>query len=86
MATWDIGMSHIVDVDGQLFAIDADAIDAATLLVRANCSPDCQLSLVRAGERFALKPRGLIRLYRDEVLFFETSAAFAYGTPERLAA
>ncbi len=86
MATWDIGMSHIVDVDGQLLAIDADVIDVATLLMKANCSPHLQLSLVRAGERFAVKPRSLIRLCRDEVLFFETSAAFAYSTPDRMAA
>ena len=32
MAYWDIGYRHIVDVDGQLLATDADVIDAASLL------------------------------------------------------
>jgi len=73
MAFWDIGFRHIVDVDGQLLAIDADLIDPATLLAKANRSAERQLWLVRAGERLLLQARQLIRLPQDEVLFFETS-------------
>ncbi len=79
MALWDIGFRHIVDVDGQLLAIDADMIDPATLLSKANCSPERQLWLVRAGERILLRARQLIRLPNDEVLFFETSLGAAPG-------
>lgn len=86
MARWDIGMSHIVDVDGQLLAIDAEVIDATALLARANCPLDRQLLMVRAGERYSVQPGRLIRLARDEVLFFESSPAFSYALPERLAA
>ncbi|MFA5990318.1 MAG: hypothetical protein WC803_12035 [Sphingomonas sp.] len=75
MAFWDIGFRHIVDVDGQLLAIDADLIDAATLLAKANRSTGLQVWLVRAGERFALQARQMIRLPQDEVLFFETSVS-----------
>lgn len=75
MAFWDIGFRHIVDVDGQLLAIDADLIDPATLLAKANRSTDRQLWLVRAGERLALQARQMIRLPQDEVLFFETSVS-----------
>lgn len=73
MAFWDIGFRHVVDVDGQLLAIDADIIDPGTLLAKANRSPERQLWLVRAGERLLLQARQLIRLPQDEVLFFETS-------------
>lgn len=73
MEFWDIGFRHIVDVDGQLLAIDADLIDPATLLAKANRSAERQLWLVRAGERLLLQARQLIRLPQDEVLFFETS-------------
>jgi hypothetical protein len=62
MAVWDLGFRHIVDVDGQLLAIDADLVDPATLLGRANRPADSQLWLVRAGERVPLRPRELIRL------------------------
>lgn len=73
MAFWDIAFRHIVDVDGQLLAIDADLIDPATLLAKANRSAERQLWLVRAGERLLLQAHQLIRLPQDEVLFFETS-------------
>lgn len=74
MGTWDIGMRHVVDVDGQLLAIDAEVIDAASLLAKANRPLDRQLSVVRRGERFAIHPKSLICLHQDEVLFFESSA------------
>lgn len=72
MAYWDIGFRHIVDVDGQLLAIDAEVIDTASLLAKANRPADRPLWLVRAGERFLVQARQLVRLSRDEVLFFET--------------
>lgn len=74
MAYWDLGMNHIVDVDGQLLAIDAEVIDTTSLLAKANRPTDRQIWLVRAGERQPLQARQLVRLDRDEVLFFETSA------------
>lgn len=86
MACWDIGFRHIVDVDGQLLAIDADMIDAASLLAKANRPIDRHLWLVRAGERFAVKPRQLVRLSQDEVLFFESSSSLERPVPHRLAA
>ncbi len=73
MAYWDIGLRHIVDVDGQLLAIDAEVIDTASLLAKANLPTDRQLWLVRAGECFALGAKQLLRLSQDEVLFFETA-------------
>lgn len=73
MALWDIGFRNIVDVDGQLLAIDADLIDPATLLAKANRPADARLWLVRAGERLLLDARHTIRLNRNEVLFFETA-------------
>jgi hypothetical protein len=86
MAYWDIGYRHIVDVDGQLLAIDAELIDAPSLLARANRPTDRQLCLVRAGERFALQPKQLVRLSQDEVLFFESSDALEPPVLQRLAA
>lgn len=86
MALWDIGFRHIVDVDGQLLAIDADLIDPAALLAKANRSANQPLWLVRAGERLLLQAREMIRLTKDEVLFFETSAPLNTGMLERLAA
>lgn len=86
MALWDIGFRHIVDVDGQLLAIDADLIDPATLLTKANRPSDRQLWLVRAGERLPLNARQMIRLPEDEVLFFETSTICQQLQPARLAA
>ena len=59
----------------ELLAIDADLIDPASLLTKANRSPDRQLWLVRAGERLLLQARQMIRLSQDEVLFFETSVS-----------
>lgn len=85
MAYWDIGLHHIVDVDGQLFGIDAEVINTASLLAKANCPPDCGLWFVRAGERVAVPPRSALRLSRDEVLFFETSDRLA-SIEHRLAA
>ena len=73
MAYWDIGLRHIVDVDGQLLAIDAEVIDTASLLAKANLPTDRQHWLVRAGEYFALGAKQLLRLSQDEVLFFETA-------------
>jgi len=72
MAYWDLGMKHIVDVDGQLLAIDADVIDTTRLLEKANRPTNSHLAMVRAGERILLQPRQLIRLSVNEVLFFET--------------
>lgn len=85
MAYWDLGMNHIVDVDGQLLAIDADVIDTMSLLAKAQRPTDRQLWLLRAGERFLLQARQLIRLSQDEVLFFE-STGVGEQTAERLAA
>lgn len=86
MGTWDIGMRHIVDVDGQLLAIDAEVIDTASLLAKANRPADRYLWMVRAGERFLLQAKQLIRLSQDEVLFFESSTEFSTGSAARLAA
>lgn len=86
MALWDIGFRNIVDVDGQLLAIDADLIDPATLLAKANRPADGPLWLVRAGERLLLQARQLIRLNQDEVLFFETAEVRQAWEPARLAA
>jgi len=86
MAFWDIGLRNIVDVDGQLLAIDADVIDTASLLAKANVAPDRQLWMVRAGERTSLQARQLIRLSQDEVLFFETGTAAERWSAVRLAA
>lgn len=73
MAYWNLGLNHIVDVDGQLLAIDADVIDTSYLLVRAKRPMASQLRLVRSGERFKLRAKQLIRLSREEVLFFEAA-------------
>lgn len=86
MAFWDIGFRNIVDVDGQLLAIDADLIDPAALLTKAKRSADQSLWVVRAGERVLLQARQMIRLTKDEVLFFETSAPLSADMAERLAA
>jgi hypothetical protein len=86
MGYWDIEMRYIVDVDGQLLAIDADIVDPATLLKKANQSVHQQLWLVRRGERLALHSKDHIRLLRDEVLFFETSDPSRVRMGMRLAA
>ena len=86
MAYWDIELRHIVDVDGQLLAIDAEVIDTASLLAKANRPADRQLWMVRAGERFEVQPRQLLRLSQNEVLFFETGAIGRVNMNERLAA
>jgi hypothetical protein len=86
MAYWDIELRHIVDVDGQLLAIDAEVIDTASLLAKANRPADRQLWMVRAGERFEVQPRQLLRLSQNEVLFFETSAVGRVSMNQRLAA
>jgi hypothetical protein len=86
MTCQDFEIRHIVDVDGQLLAINADVIDTASLLVRANRPPHLQLWLVRAGEHIALQPNQLLRLSRDEVLFFETDTASRLPAFDRLAA
>lgn len=74
MGKWDTEMRHIVDVDGQLLAIDAEVVDAAVLLSKANQSIHQPLWLNRRGERLAIGSRDQIRLSREEVLFFETSS------------
>jgi hypothetical protein len=79
-------MKHIVDVDGQLLAIDADVIDTTRLLEKANRPADSHLAMVRAGERILLQPRQLIRLSDDEVLFFETNAYTRPWVDSRIAA
>lgn len=86
MAYWDIGFRHIVDVDGQLLAIDAEVIDTASLLAKANHEIDRQLWLARAGEHHAISPKQLLRLSQDEVLFFETSEPVRAPAFQRLAA
>ena len=86
MALWDIGFRNIVDVDGQLLAIDADLVDTATLLAKASRPADQPLWLVRAGERLLLQTRQMIPLTQEEVLFFETNAWSQTGMIERLAA
>lgn len=86
MACRDFEMHHIVDVDGQLLAIEAEVIDTASLLAKANRPPHLQLWLVRAGEHIALQPNQLLRLSRDEVLFFETNNASRLPAFDRLAA
>jgi hypothetical protein len=86
MAYWDIGYRHIVDVDGQLLATDAEVIDTASLLARAGLPIDRQLWLVRAGERFALPSRQRLHLSQDEVLFFESSEPLSRSVNQRLAA
>lgn len=86
MGLWDTGFRHIIDVDGQLLAIDANLIDPATLLKKANRPAGESLWLNRAGERFLMPVREMIRLPDDEVLFFETSAAAVTKPLERLAA
>lgn len=75
MRTGDIELRHIVDVDGQLIGIDADVVDASTLLVHAGRGPDRRVYLVRAGERTAVAPHERLRLSEREVLFFETVQA-----------
>lgn len=85
MGTWDIGMRHIVDVDGQLLAIDAEVIDTASLLAKANRPTDRRVWIVRAGERFLLQAKQLVRLSQDEVLFFESAPEFE-TRQDRLAA
>lgn len=86
MANWDIGMKHIVDIDGQLLAIDAEVIDTTTLLKQAELPADRALWLVRAGEQFLLQARQSVRLNRDEVLFFESRPTIGSAMPTRLAA
>jgi hypothetical protein len=70
-------MRHIVDVDGQLLAIDAELIDARSLLGRANRPSDFHLYQVRAGERFRVGPNQLITLSEKELLYFQTFASTA---------
>lgn len=82
----NIELRHIVDVDGQLLGIDADVVDTATLLARANRPAGTPLWMVRAGERFAVQPRQAIRLSENDVLYFETSIRAAWTLPERLLA
>ena len=82
----DIGLRHIVDVDGQLLGIDAPLVEAANLLARANCPEDSQLWMVQAGERFPLEPTQIIHLSEDEVLFFESSVMIRREALYRLAA
>ncbi|UYY58030.1 hypothetical protein [Sphingomonas sp. S2-65] len=73
MGYWDIGLRHIVDVDGQLLAIDDETIEAIDLLARANRPTGSQLWLLLDGERVPIGPEQRLSLSEDEVLFFETS-------------
>ena len=73
----NIEMRHIVDIDGQLFGIDAEVVDPATLLARAKRPAGSELWLMRAGERIKIGARQAIRLSEDAVLFFETASADA---------
>ena len=83
----NLELRHIVDVDGQLLGIDAEVVDTATLLARANRPASSDLWLVRAGERTRIGPRQGIRLSTDDVLFFETTtAAPRWSEPRLLAA
>lgn len=86
MGIWDIELRHIVDVDGQLLAIDADVIDTASLLEKANRPANRQLWQVHAGERFLVPSKQLFRLPDDQVLFFETSTMVEQPVLHRLAA
>jgi hypothetical protein len=86
MGIWDIELRHIVDVDGQLLAIDADVIDTTSLLEKANRPADRELWQIHAGERFLVSPKQLFRLPKDRVLFFETSATADCSILPRLAA
>ena len=82
----DIGLRHIVDIDGQLLGIDAEVIDTASLLARANCPANSLLWMVHAGERVAIEPEQLIRLSEQNVVFFETSSASNWSPFELMAA
>jgi len=82
----NIELRHIVDIDGQLLGIDAEVVDTATLLARANRPATSQLWIVRAGARTPVEPRQAIRLSADDVLFFETSARADRWAPQLLAA
>lgn len=86
MGIWDTGMRHIVDVDGQLLAIDAEIVDGASLMARAGRPTDRELWLVRAGERFLVEPGQLLILDEEQVLFFETREAQNVPLLARLAA
>jgi hypothetical protein len=86
MGYWDIGMRHIVDVDGQLLAIDAELIDSRSLLARANRPTDHQLWLVWRGQHFLVQPEQLVRLSEDEILFFESSSSTILPLPQQMAA
>ena len=86
MAYWDLGFRHIVDVDGQLLAIDAEVIDTTSLLAKANRPADRPLWLVRAGEHIPVQAKQLLRLSPDEVLFFETTDPLDASFSQRIAA
>ena len=86
MAYWDLGFRNVVDVDGQLLAIDDDVVDAASLLAKANRPADRLLWLVRAGEQIAVQSKQLLRLSPDEVMFFETSDPLEASFRQRIAA
>jgi hypothetical protein len=86
MAFSNIGLRHIVDVDGQLLGIEAQVIDTESLLAKANRPADAQLWVVRAGERFPIRPKQLIRLWEDELLYFETSARIGWWSAPELKA
>lgn len=83
MRMGNLELRHIVDVDGQLIGIDAEVVDAATLLGRAGLGSDRSVFVLRAGERIALSANQRIRLDVDEVLFFETAPASIVRAPSR---
>lgn len=73
MGLWDVGLAHLVDLDGQLLAIDAEVIETTSLLRRAQKAGGERLWLVHNGKRYPLHSKQLIRLAREEVVFLETS-------------
>lgn len=66
MREWDFEMRQVVDVDRQLLAIDAEVVDATSLLQRAG--QRCPLGL------FQRSP-----LSREEVLFFKSNVSTLAG-------
>ncbi|MBA2933059.1 hypothetical protein HZF05_03005 [Sphingomonas sp. CGMCC 1.13654] len=86
MSYWDIGMRHIVDIDGQPLAIDVEVIETTALLARENRPLDRRLWQIRAGEYHPVLPNQLIRLEEDQVTFFETTPLPIVNADQRLAA
>lgn len=79
MREWDFEMRQIVDVNRQLLAIDAEMVNAASLLQRAGRPVGRVAWLVRAGERCSLGLCQRTPLSGNEVLFFKSEAATLDG-------